>query len=818
MKEQFLSRLETGLRGSSWPTLLVGIVVTKAVLSLALKPGSFLFSYSGISYFLLLALATSFAIRNGIQDTLRSRTFWIFLALAYGLWMLDQGLFIYYELALHIEVPDNSIADSILFLHVVPLMAAVAMFPHRNVAAGKIYRGILNFLFLLFFWGFIFGYTVFPYRFSRATMSTYDTRFDVLYLLENLCLVIASGILMFRARCAWKSIYFHLFGASSLYALSSVAANVAIDSGGYVNGKLYGLGLMASVCWFVWIPLRARQLPTSEGTAARSDGSRDSQVSTWAMLAALLITIPIVWELFQRNETAGMSTVRLLVAVTAMVCLAGAAYAREYLAKRELASNVGFVNDQLRLAMESGKSVGWDWDIKSGRDTWFGDLKTMFGITSDTFVGHVEDFHRSVHPDDHGKVSKALSDAMRSHEPYASEFRILWPDGTVRWISANGKFYYSRHGRPERMLGMAVDITERKHADAALREREVELTEAQRLAQVGSWQWDPATDTVVWSEELYRMAGRDPNLPAVTFKDHHQLYSPESWGKLRYAVEEALRTGAAYELELEMLPSDGTRRWLMARGEVQRDTKGSIVRLRGTVQDISERKLAEEALSRVSRRAIEAEEREHSRIAKTLHEDIGQRLALLAIEIEQLKTEAPNQTAEVHNRMEAVWKRTLEILTDVKASAHELHSPRLEYLGIAEVMGCFCKELGERKKIAIDFSSQGLPSLVAPDISICFFRVLQEALYNGMQHSGVRQFEVQLWGTSDEIHLSVSDSGAGFNIQAARKGHGLGLIRMEERLKLMKGTLSIESEPGRGARVYARAPLASESNFIRAAG
>jgi PAS domain S-box-containing protein len=817
MKEQFLSTLGTGLRGFSWSTLLVGIVVVKAVLSLAVTPGSFLFSYSGISYFLLLVLATGFAIRNGIQDTLRSRLFWIFLAVAYGLWMLDQGLTIYYELGLHIEVPDNSIADSVLFLHIVPLMAAVAMFPHRNAAADKVYRGMLNFLFLLSFWGFVFGYTTFPYRLSHATLPTYDTRFDILYFVENLSLVIAAGIFMFRAERPWKSIYFHLFCASSLYTLSSSAANVAIDSGGYVNGKLYGLGLTASVCWFVWIPLRARQLPKSDMTAAPPDSIYGSQASTWAMLAALLITIPIVWELFQRSETAGLSTVRLLVALAAMVCLAGAAYAKEYLAKRELVSQVGFVNDQLRLAMKSGKSVGWDWDIKSGRDTLFGDLKTMFGIPSDTYVAHVEDFHRSVHPDDRGQVSKAVSDAMRRHEPYASEFRILWPDGTVRWIAANGKFYYSRLGRPERMLGMAVDTTELKQADAALREREAELKEAQRLAQVGSWQWERASDTVLWSEELYRMAGRNTNLPAVNFKDHDQLYTPESWEKLRHSAEEALRTGAAYQLELEMVPSGVTRRWVRARGEVQRDMEGSIVGLRGTVQDITERKLAEEALSGLSRRAIEAEEREHNRIAKDLHEDIGQRLALLAIEIEQLKTGAPNQTVEVHSRMDAVWKRTLEILTDVKASAHELHSPRLEYLGLAEVVSCFCKELGERKKIEIDFSGHGLPSLIPPDISICLFRVLQEALFNGMQHSGVRQFEVQLWGTPDEIRLSVSDSGAGFNVEAARKGQGLGLIRMEERLKLVKGTLSIESEAGGGTRIYARAPLGSEINVIRAA-
>ncbi len=133
-------------------------------------------------------------------------------------------------------------------------------------------------------------------------------------------------------------------------------------------------------------------------------------------------------------------------------------------------------------------------------------------------------------------------------------------------------------------------------------------------------------------------------------------------------------------------------------------------------------------------------------------------------------------------------------------------------------MRCFCQEFGERKRVEIDFRSRDLPDLVMPDVSICLFRVLQEALYNGMKHSGVQQFEVQLWGAADEIHLIVSDSGAGFDLEAARRGPGLGLVRMEERLKLVKGTFSIDSQPKRGTTIHARVPLNSGSDSMRAAG
>jgi PAS domain S-box-containing protein len=372
------------------------------------------------------------------------------------------------------------------------------------------------------------------------------------------------------------------------------------------------------------------------------------------------------------------------------VCLASAAYIKEYLARRELDFHVGLASDSLRLAMDASASVGWDFDVKSGRNVWFGDLQTIFGISSDTYVTTGEDFIRYVHPDDRTRVSEAIADARKNQKLYAAEFRVVLPDGTVRWLAARGKFYYARNGKPERMLGVALDITERK--------------------------------------------------------------------------------------------------------------------------------LAEEALSYMNRRVIEAEERERDRIARDLHENVGQRLALLAIAIEELKNDFPDGVVERLDRLDAVWRKTLEILTDVKATAHELYSPRLEYLGIAAVMKTFCEEFGERKRVEIDFWSHGFPSLVLPDVSICLFRVLQEALHNGVMHSGVQKFSVQLWGESDEIHLRVSDAGVGFDLRAARRGRGLGLIRIEQRVKLVGGTFSIDSQPEKGTTVHVSLPLRSGNDSKRAAG
>jgi PAS domain S-box-containing protein len=465
-------------------------------------------------------------------------------------------------------------------------------------------------------------------------------------------------------------------------------------------------------------------------------------------------------------------------------------------------------NDRLRLAMESGKSVGFDWDLKTSGVTRFGDLPAFFGIPSNIHVGQVEEFRRSVHPEDRGLVWKAIGDARENRSPYAAEFRMVSPNGTVRWVAAKGQFYYSAAGDPERMLGIVVDITDRKDTEEALRRKEAELTEAQRLAGVGSWQWDPETDTVVWSRELYRMAGRNPTLPALSYKEHSQLYTRETWDRLQGAVEAALRTGAPYELVLEMVRADGTHRWVSARGEAQRDSTGQIARLRGTVQDITERRRAEEALSSVNGRLIEAQESERARIARDLHDNIGQRLALLSVVLENVKRLLPDSSdGALARSLEALQQQTGEIVTEVQALSHELHPPRLLYLGVVAAMRGFCGELSGQRGVEIDFRAEDVPGGVPPDVSLCLFRVLQEALHNAVRHSRVRHFDVHLRGTGNTVDLTIRDEGVGFDVDAANGGFGLGLTSMRERLKLVGGELFIESHLTRGTTVVARTPV-----------
>ena len=813
MRNRFSSNFGVGLSVVSWPMALIGIVAIKAVLSLAVKPGSFLVSYSGISYLLLLLLATSFAIRNGIQSTLGSRPFWVFLAIAYGLWAIDQFLLVYYELALHVEVPNNSIADPLLFLHTVPLLAAVAILPHRDGSERTLYRAILNSLVLLFVWIFLYGYIVFPYQylFSGATPSSYAVRFDILYLLENVLLVLCAGILTLRAQGPWKSIYFHLLGAAGLYAFSSIVSNLAIDSGGYVNGKLYGLGLTASVCWFVWIPLCARQAAGAEATATRSAVSQDSQSSLWAMLVVVIISIPIVWELLQRNENTGLRTLRLLVAVATIVCLASVAYIKEYLARRELDSRVCLANDRLHLAMRAGTWVGWDLDVKSGRDLWFGDLQTIFGISDDRHTATVGEFIDYVHPDDRQRVSEELAKAQRDRRPYTQEFRILRPDGTIRWLAARGKYYFLANGDPERMVGVSVDVTERRLAEDKLREYEKVVEGSEEMIAVV----DREYRYLIANRKFLRLRNMTKEQVVGRF-----AYDVLNEGVFEAVVKEKLDEcfqGKVVRFEMKYTyPELGERDVLISYFPIE--GASGVDRVACIVVDITERKQLEKVLTGMSRKLIQAQEQERARIARELHENINQRLALLAIEVGQIQQHASSLPFEVRNRMHELQKQTAEISTDLYFMGYELHSSNLEYLGIVAATGSFCREFAARQAVKIDFTHDYIPQPVAHEVSLCLFRILQEALHNAVQHSKARHFGVKLGCSENQLQLTVTDRGIGFDAEVAMIKGGLGLISMGERARLVNGTIAIESKVTRGTTIRARVPLKSERTSEHAIG
>jgi signal transduction histidine kinase len=178
----------------------------------------------------------------------------------------------------------------------------------------------------------------------------------------------------------------------------------------------------------------------------------------------------------------------------------------------------------------------------------------------------------------------------------------------------------------------------------------------------------------------------------------------------------------------------------------------------------------------------------------------------------ELEQSPSKSIAGVGSHIQELWQRVSEIGADLHAISHRLRSSNMEYLGISTSAESFCREFAAQHKVEIDFKCHDVPSPLPLEISFPLFRVLQEALINSAKHSGERHFEVELFGTSGAIHLIVCDSGLGFDPQVAMQGSGLGLTSMRERLKLVHGEFSIDSQPHGGTKIYASVPLSSGSN------
>ena len=241
------------------------------------------------------------------------------------------------------------------------------------------------------------------------------------------------------------------------------------------------------------------------------------------------------------------------------------------------------------------------------------------------------------------------------------------------------------------------------------------------------------------------------------------------------------------------------------------DASGEPLRVVGVNLDITRRKQMEEELSGMSQKLIKAQEQERSRIGRELHDDINQKLALLSIELEQLQ----ENHSEVRVRAQELRTQLTAISNDVQALAHDFDSSKLELLGVIAGMKSWCREFAERQGIQIDFRHD-VQKTLPPEVGLSLFRVLQEALHNAAKHSGAKRIEAQLREDSGEIHLIVRDFGRGFDVATAECGKGLGLASMRERVRLLNGTITIDSTSLRGTTINVNLPLTSRSDSARA--
>ena len=485
--------------------------------------------------------------------------------------------------------------------------------------------------------------------------------------------------------------------------------------------------------------------------------------------------------------------------------------------------------ERLRLAQQAAGIGAFERNMRTGVVTWSTDLEPMYGLQPGTFDGRKTAFFRNlIHPDDQTRVMDLVERALKTGQQTTGEWRVVWPDGSIHWIAGRWQVFTDESGEPSRLLGVNMDVTERKRTEEVLSdvnrtlEAQAELLRSREELLKIFVKHVPAAVAMLDCDMRYLQVSdrwcADYSLDSSQWlgRSHYEIFSdlPERWRQVyRRCLE-----GETLRAEEDRWDRAGGTTWLRWETRPWQDLDGVPGGILIFSEDITHRKHAEEALLGMSRKLIEAHEQERTRIARELHDDVVQRLALLSLELGGIQEDVPGTASELRTRIEALGNQTAQIVDDIQLLSHDLHSSKLEYLGIVEAAKNFCKEFSERQKVEIDFQSHDLPTGLPTDLSLTLFRVLQEALRNAAKHSGVRHFQVRLWGSAGEIRLSISDLGAGFDTETAMKNPGLGLTSMQERLRLVHGELSINSQPRGGATIHARIPFDSSSDSARAAG
>jgi PAS domain S-box-containing protein len=484
------------------------------------------------------------------------------------------------------------------------------------------------------------------------------------------------------------------------------------------------------------------------------------------------------------------------------------------LARRRTDEALRDSEERLSLAADSADAGLWVLDYATQIFWVTPRTRSIFGFSPDEIVT-MERLEAVVHPDDLDLVREAVRrSAQGAEDAIIVEYRIVLPSGRERWIVSRGRPHSASAGKPDRLMGVSIDISERKRSEEALVASQSRLASGAELAGLAFYEVDFGSGTMYSDDRLRDLCGvpldRVAGLGVLEFW-MERLHPDDRPHVLE--LRRQLHGGDVdqFSLEYRYLHPDWGELWIQHLACVTaRDASGQATRARGVFRDVTESKRAEEELRDLSRRLITAQEEERALLARELHDDVSQRLAVLAIDVGRAELAAAD--GEQAQTMQAVREGLVSLSEDVHSLAYQLHPSVLEELGLVEALRAECGRRARMGTLDVTVDFGPLPSPLAAEVALCLFRVAQEALNNVVHHAAASCATVTLRQIGDGLVLAVSDDGAGFEPGDSGKGMHLGLAGMRERVRLVRGTLDIESAPGRGTKVIAWVPVGEDGS------
>ena len=364
------------------------------------------------------------------------------------------------------------------------------------------------------------------------------------------------------------------------------------------------------------------------------------------------------------------------------------------------------------------------------------------------------------------------------------------------------------------ILSLFRQQARKRKAEAVLRESEKRFQVMADTTPSLIWMCNENGNITYLNEQRVSFTGEDPH---AGYGDTWREYvHPADLRSISDAFSKALKTRQPFSNQYRLRRRDGMYRWIFDVASPRLNGDGSFAGFIGSAVDVTDQKMAQESLEKVSGQLIAAQEKERSHLARELHDDICQRLAMLSLRIEKATKGFGSQQPTMGQQLEQIWQQCSALTADVQALSHELHPSILDNLGLVTAVRSFCREVSEQNGAVVEFAENDIPSSLPREVSLSLFRVIQEALHNAVKYSGQSHFTVHLEGKDGEIDLEVSDRGAGFDVSNMKNGKGLGLVSMTERIHLLSGRITIDSKPNAGTTVRASVPLTIQAKVLAA--
>jgi PAS domain S-box-containing protein len=464
---------------------------------------------------------------------------------------------------------------------------------------------------------------------------------------------------------------------------------------------------------------------------------------------------------------------------------------------------------RLRQLAEHIREVLWMIDLKTQRMLYVNpSYERIWGRTCESLYCDPRSFMDAIHPEDRPRVLNHYEAQIRNQIPIEISYRLIRPDGSMRWICDRSYPVRDSAGEVYRFVGTAQNITERKRTEEHLRRSEAYLSESERLSHIGTWAMNiPSREIAFWSKEHYRIFGFDPGKSPPTVEAALARIHPGD-SAVRETITLMLGEAKDFEVDFRLVLPDGSIRHVRSLGHPILNDAGELVEFVGMAMDVTERKLVEDALQRSLKqlRALAAKvervrEEERTRMAREIHDELGQALTGIKIDVSSLLHHPPARPQERAERCQGILERADDAIRSVRRISTELRPGVLDDLGLVAALEWAAQEFARRTgtKCALELPCEDVA--IKPGVATALFRIFQEALSNIARHAEATEFSVRLAESDGGLSLDVRDNGRGFHEAQISNGESLGIMGMRERALLLNGRLTIRSSPGEGATI-----------------